>query len=124
MQFLFISIFNSGFIFLFIIVLLRYFFCLWMCTSGSTLFPFDLEIERSTCALRKIVREATMDNRISEEEQLSSYSKSEEEVIMAVAYTPSLWGTIVNELMKDRFLGGLYQHTPLILILKILYFQF
>lgn len=53
-----------------------------MCSSLSTLIPFDLQIKRTSRALRKVVREATLDGRISEEKQLSSSYDSEEEVIM------------------------------------------
>jgi hypothetical protein len=89
-------------------------------SSGSTLIPLDPEIERTTCALKKSVREATLDGGIPEEEKLSSSSDSEEEV-MAVAQPLTMRDT-VNKLMKDRFLRGLYRQTLLSLILKILYF--
>ena len=58
-----------------------------MCTynSRSALIPLDPEIERIARALRKVVRETALDDKISEEEQLSSSYISEEEVIMAVA---------------------------------------
>lgn len=55
-----------------------------MRSSGSPLIILDPEIERTACALRKEVREADLDGGIPEEEQLSSFSDSEEED-MAVA---------------------------------------
>ena len=56
-----------------------------MCSSWSTLIPLDPEIERTARALRKSVREATLEGGILEEEQLSSSSNSKEEFIMAAA---------------------------------------
>lgn len=56
-----------------------------MHSSGSPLIPLDLEFERTARALRKAVREATLDDKISEEEKLSSSFDSEEEFIIAAA---------------------------------------
>lgn len=62
-----------------------------MHSLGSLLVPFDQEIERTTHALRKETREADMDEGILEEERLSSFSDSEEEV-MAVAQPLTMGG--------------------------------
>lgn len=52
-----------------------------MCSSESPLIPLDPEIERTTRALKKAVREAALDKGISEEEKLSSSDDSEEELM-------------------------------------------
>ena len=56
-----------------------------MRSSGSTLISLDPEIERTTRALKKAVREAAMDDGIPVEEQLSSSYNSEEKVTITVA---------------------------------------
>lgn len=90
MQHFVFSLFYFRFIFLIIIVLLRYFLFVYA-HLRSTLTSFDPEIERTTCVIRRVVKDANIAQGILVEDQLLVSSDSEEEIIM-VAIPPQTKG--------------------------------
>lgn len=61
-----------------------------MHNSGSTLTPFDPEIERITHAIRRVVREATIAQRILVANNQLISLDPEEEIGMAVVPPPTM----------------------------------
>lgn len=60
-----------------------------MCSSGSTLTPFDQEIKRTACAIRRVVRKVTLAQRILVQDYPLISSDAEEEIIMSVVPPPT-----------------------------------
>ena len=61
-----------------------------MRNSGSTLTLFDPEIERTTRGIRRVVREATLAQRILVEDNPLISSDAEKEITMTVVPPPTM----------------------------------
>lgn len=93
-----------------------------MRNRGSTLTPFDPEIERIACAIKRAIREAILAQRMLVENNQLISSDPEEEITMAVV-PPSTMGGYCKRTGERHVSRGFVLENPTNFDIKMQHFQ-